>query len=265
MRYLLWLVSRWALALRYSIHVHGAEQLVGFKGPVLVLPNHPAYIDPVLLLSTTWRTLHPRPMLYEGNFRSPLLYPLTKLLRAVPVPDLSYASVQAREQTQQAVATVIEGLRRGENFVLWPAGHVQHDGVERLGGARSRRGYPQRRARDRGRPGPHVRSLGEPVQLCLHGQKTAPRPQAVPGGRMAPGEPARLHAVLAAGWRSPYSTSKRNSLPELRREPLNPWLEAWYNSRERETPTYVPYHFLFGPRTYEFPKARSLAEADLTR
>jgi long-chain-fatty-acid--[acyl-carrier-protein] ligase len=45
----------------------------------------------------------------------------------------------------------------------------------------------------------------------------------------------------------------RSQLPELRRETLNPWLEKWYNALGPEPPTYVPYHFLFGPRTYEFP------------
>ena len=43
--------------------------------------------------------------------------------------------------------------------------------------------------------------------------------------------------------------------PELRRETLNPWLEKWYNPDGPEKPTFVPYHFLFGPRTREFPPA----------
>src|SRR5262249_11602048 len=32
-----------------------------------------------------------------------------------------------------------------------------------------------------------------------------------------------------------------------------------------ETPTYVPYHFLFGPRTREFPRRADLAEVDLSQ
>jgi long-chain-fatty-acid--[acyl-carrier-protein] ligase len=262
-RYLLWLVSRWVLALRYSIRVYGAEQLEGLEGPVLVLPNHPGYVDPVLLLSTLWRALRPRPMLYEGNFRNPMLYPLTKLLRAVPVPDLSYASVQAREKTEQAVATVIEGLRRGENFILWPAGHVQHDGVERLGGARA--------AADILSAVPEadvvlVRTRG------LWGSRfsyayTGTRPNLV--RRLWQGAGLLLANLLFFMPRRRVDITiqhvERNSLPELHRETLNPWLEAWYNSGEKETPTFVPYHFVFGPRAYEFPKAHGLEEADLTR
>jgi long-chain-fatty-acid--[acyl-carrier-protein] ligase len=57
----------------------------------------------------------------------------------------------------------------------------------------------------------------------------------------------------------------RRAMPEPKRETLNPWLEQWYNAGGPEVPTFVPYHFLFGPRTYEFPKATSLAAADLTK
>ena len=59
---------------------------------------------------------------------------------------------------------------------------------------------------------------------------------------------------------------ERGQLPELRRETLNPWLEAWYNDNDGpETPTYVPYHFAFGRRTFEFPKLQNLEEVDASR
>ena len=59
---------------------------------------------------------------------------------------------------------------------------------------------------------------------------------------------------------------ERGQLPELRRETLNPWLEAWYNDNDGpETPTYIPYHFAFGRRTFEFPKLQNLEEVDASR
>jgi long-chain-fatty-acid--[acyl-carrier-protein] ligase len=54
-------------------------------------------------------------------------------------------------------------------------------------------------------------------------------------------------------------------MPEPRREVLNPWLEAWFNADGVEAPTFVPYHFLFGARTHEFPQVAGLAEADLSQ
>src|SRR5262249_10144212 len=55
----------------------------------------------------------------------------------------------------------------------------------------------------------------------------------------------------------------RSKLPELRRETLNPWFENWYNAEGPAEPVFVPYHFAFGPRTFEFPKLGGLDEVDL--
>src|SRR5579883_1387953 len=129
LRTVVWLLARVVLSLRYRVRVHGADLLRGLKGPILILPNHPGYIDPVIVLTTLWPWLHPRPVLYDEYFRHPLLHPFANLLRAVRIPDLERASMEARQRAEQAIAEMIEALRRGENVILWPAGHIQHDGV----------------------------------------------------------------------------------------------------------------------------------------
>ena len=48
----------------------------------------------------------------------------------------------------------------------------------------------------------------------------------------------------------------RSTLPEPRRETLNPWLEQWYIgdlAGHGEKPVWVPYHFAFGRRCFDFP------------
>ncbi|HEV3117328.1 MAG TPA: lysophospholipid acyltransferase family protein, partial [Gemmataceae bacterium] len=137
LRYLAWFITRAIVSLRYRVKIQGIDQVRGRKGPVLILPNHPAYMDPTLVLVALWPWLRPRPLQYEGFFRNPLLYPLMKILGALPVPDLERASVQARERTHQTLDAVIEGLKEGQCFVLWPAGHIQYDGSEHLGGTRA--------------------------------------------------------------------------------------------------------------------------------
>ena len=48
-----------------------------------------------------------------------------------------------------------------------------------------------------------------------------------------------------------FATANR---PAANREAINPWMEAWYNADVSPEPaTFVPHHFLFGPRTWEFP------------
>src|SRR5689334_17982122 len=119
LRYLLWLVTRLFLSLRYRVRVHGLDQVRNLKGPVLVLPNHPGLVDPLLVLSAIWPSLKPRPMVYEGNFNNPFLRLLMKLLNAIRVPNLEQASAKARSRAQKAVEVVIDGLRKGENHILW--------------------------------------------------------------------------------------------------------------------------------------------------
>src|SRR5215472_12429906 len=137
LRYLLWILTRLFLSLRYRVRVQGLNQIRDLKNPVLVLPNHPGLIDPLLVLAAIWPSLKPRPMVYEGNFNNPFMRLLMKVLNAVRVPTLTQASAKAHSRARKAVEVVIAGLNEGDNHILWPSGHIQHDGMERLGGARA--------------------------------------------------------------------------------------------------------------------------------
>jgi long-chain-fatty-acid--[acyl-carrier-protein] ligase len=254
LRWFCWLLLRLALAARYRIRVHGREQLRASKGPVLVLPNHPGYIDPFLLFGVLWPALRMRPLVYGGTFRGPTGRFLVLLANALEVPDLGVASVQARAEVERAVGGIAEGLRRGENFILWPAGHVQRDGAEHIG--------PARATADLLRQVPKasvllVRSRGVWGSSWTWAQLSS--------------RPPMIRCILAGlGWifanllffmprRRVEITLRvvaRSEMPEPRRELLNPWLEAWYNDGLRgggEKPTWVPYHFLFGRRSFDFP------------
>ncbi len=264
LRYCLCWLTRLFVALRYRVRVHGLEQLRGLQGPVLVLPNHPGLIDPLLVLAVLWPSLKPRPTVYEGNFTNPIMSLLLKLLNAVRVPGLDQASAKARLRAQQAVEAVISGLRKGENHILWPSGHIQHDGKERLGGARAvadiLQAVPEATVL-------LVRTRGVWGSMFSYAQ-TGHHPNLI--GRYAAGLGWLLANLLFFTPRRRVDITlarlERNQLPELRRETLNPWLEAWYNENDGpEEPTYVPYHFVFGRRTFDFPKLRELEEVDPSR
>ncbi|HZV04288.1 MAG TPA: AMP-binding protein [Gemmataceae bacterium] len=261
MRYTLCLLARLFVSLRYRVRVHGLEQIHGLKGPVVVLPNHPGLNDPLLVLAVIWPSLKPRPTVYEGNFNNPFMYLLMKLLNAVRVPGLMQASAKARLRTQQAVETIIAGLRQGEHHILWPSGRIQSDGKERLGGARAiadiLQAVPEAAI-------VLVRTRGLWGSMFSYAQ-TGEHPSLI--GRYAAGLGWLAANLIAFTPRRQVDITieriERSRLPELRRETLNPWLEAWYNENDGpEKPTYVPYHFLFGRRTFEFPKLRSLEEVD---
>jgi len=264
LRYCVWLLTRLFLALRYRVCVHGREQLRGLKGPVVVLPNHPALVDPLLVLTVIWPILKPRPTIYEGNFANPFLSFLARLFNAVFVPALEQASTKARQRAQRAVEAIIAGLRKGENHILWPSGRLQSDGMERLGGARAvadiLQAVPEAEV-------VLVRTRGLWGSMFSYAQ-TGQHPSLI--GRYAAGLgwlAANLFLFMPRR-RVDITIERieRSRLPELDREKLNPWLEAWYNENDGpEQPVYVPYHFLFGRRTFEFPRVRSLEEVEPSR
>src|SRR5215216_1360454 len=101
-RRLVWTVLRLFLSLRYRVRVRGLESLAGLgrKSRVLILPNHPGYSDPALVLSQFGPRLDPRPLVYEATYRNPFMWPAMKLINALEVPDMEGASAQAREAAQ---------------------------------------------------------------------------------------------------------------------------------------------------------------------
>jgi long-chain-fatty-acid--[acyl-carrier-protein] ligase len=259
-RWLIWGFARLVLGARYRVDVHGREQLRTLSGPVLVLPNHPGYIDPFLLFVVLWPALRMRPLVYSGTFQGLVGRLMVWLVNALEVPDLSVASVRARAEAEGSIVAIADGLRRGERFILWPAGRVWREGRERIG--------PARAAADifRAAPDAHVllvRSRGVWGSSWTWAQLGARPPM------------TRL-LVAGLGWilanllfflprrhvRITLEVADREQMPEPRWEQLNPWLEQWYNGDldgQPERPTWVPYHFLFGRRTFDFPPTTSKA------
>ena len=264
LRYVVWGLMRGLLTLRYRLRVHGLEQVQGLKGPVLVLPNHPGYIDPALVLAALCHALKPRPLVFETMFDYPLMRPFSKLLNALRVPDLdSQASVQAREEAQAAVQAIIDGLKAGENFVIWPAGRIQRGGVEVIGGARALTDILQ------------AVPEATVVLVCTTGvwgstfsfARTGKQPQLTKSLFTGLGLILANLLFFAPRRRVDITVEKlnRSQLPELRREQINVWFENWYNSKGQSQPVFVRYHFLFGARTFEFPKRVGFAEVDLSK
>ena len=132
LQWAVWAPSRLVLALRYSVRVRGLGGVRGRPGPYLVLPNHPAYADPPNVFAALWPTFRPRPMVLETNFQNPVLGPIAWLLRAIRVPGTAVASADARQRAQEAVGTVIEALKAGDNVILWPSGTLSRTGSERV-------------------------------------------------------------------------------------------------------------------------------------
>lgn len=260
LQWLVWLIMRLVLACRYRVRVVGWEQVARRPGPYLILPNHPAYADPPNLIAHLWPTFRMRPVLLASIFGHPLLAPFRWLFGGITIPDFQRPTPVERQQIEAAKGEIIAALQQGENVILWPSGRLWRDGRERLGGARLTA---------------EVLAAVPQVTVVLV------RTRGLWGSMYSwANGPPRLWAAILKGfllwWANLLVFAPRRQVtvtlqaftaaerPAPSREQLNPWLEAWYNAdTPQEQPTYVPYHFLFGPRTHTFPPPPAPPRLDL--
>ena len=259
-RFLVWFAGWAVLSLRYRVEVKGLEKVRGLK-KAIILPNHPAYMDPPVVIKTIWPALRPRPLLLADVFKNPLVFWLPWALDAVQIPDLQQHSTEARKQTQEAIKAVAEGLHQGKNHILWPSGHVYHQGKESLGAARS---------------------LAEILAEVPDAEIIVIRTRGMWGSMFSfayTGKRPHLLTCLCKGIgillanllfftprrRISMTVEKfdRQQLPGLSREQINPLFDAWYNAPGEEEPKFVRYHFLFGRRSHVYPPIDDVAKIDL--
>jgi len=256
-------VARPLVWLRYRVQIEGLDRLRKLRGPVLVLPNHPGHIDPVLVMTQLGAEIPLRPLVVSFMYRPVFLNPLMRFINALEVPDLVQHSASAREQVEPLIQRVVEGLDRGEKFLIYPSGKLERNGLEQIG---STRAAPDILAQRPGTTVVLVRTVG------VWGSMTS----YAPSGK----EPilaekfVRALGILAANliFFTPRRRVKMTvevvdpkTLPGVSREKLNPWLEAWYNRELSTEPIYVPYHFWFGPRTFDYPRPKGGLDVPLEK
>ncbi|HSX38370.1 MAG TPA: AMP-binding protein [Chlamydiales bacterium] len=125
------------LSLRYKIRIKGGDAIreAGEKG-ILFLPNHPAHIDPLFLFLLLWPKHRMRPIVVEYIFRLSILKPFMRLIRAIPIPNFDTSINQFKvKKAEDAIREIADGLEKGENFILYPAGRLKNSGREVIGGA----------------------------------------------------------------------------------------------------------------------------------
>lgn len=258
-RWLVWALCRLLLALRYRVTVGGLAEVRRKPGPYLILPNHPAFIDPPNLLVCLWPAFRMRPMLLETNFESPVLAPFAWLLNGIRVPDTDRASAEVRTRAGEAVQAAINALKSGENVAVWPSGRLMRDGVERLGGARTVADV--------------LAALSTTTVVLVRTRGLWGSSFSWARGELSLGKALARGAALLFANLIFFAPRRRVTMtleafgpdqrPEPTREKINRWLEEWFNGDVgREEPTFVPFHFLFGPRTYTFPPPPAAAGVD---
>jgi long-chain-fatty-acid--[acyl-carrier-protein] ligase len=131
---------RGLIGIRYRLRVTGLEKLtlanLPKKGGILFLPNHPAEIDPVIMMMVLWKKYRVHPLVVEQFYYLKGFHYFQKLIEAVPIPDFNGAVNKWKQKKIDKIFTFVgEKLKEGSNFLIYPAGRLKHGGEEIIGGA----------------------------------------------------------------------------------------------------------------------------------
>lgn len=128
-------VIRKLVNLRYKVTITGLDKLKGNKG-MLIMPNHPAELDPLIMASGLLSHFKIRPLVTETFYTLPVLNQLLNFVNAIPVPDMDQGTSYFKlKRMNKVFSDTAQGLADGENVLLYPAGRLMRNGVEDMKGA----------------------------------------------------------------------------------------------------------------------------------
>ena len=244
-------ISRWLLSCRYKVSLNSSTlNKVKIRG-VLILPNHPAYTDPMIVFSWLYRWFSPRPLVYESYYQNPLFYPFMVLVHALEVKDVQKSDFQPGVHVKKTIQTMVESLKNGQNIILWPSGTLQNQATEKLGGNSAVyeiiQQYPE-------------------VKICLI------RTKGLWGSRFSHAFHGRQPALVKEMFRSfgwilfnlfffmpkrkvqlDFHSMEGVDFKGLKKTELNKFIESWFNTDLPSDPVYRPYHFLDIRKTRSYP------------
>ena len=99
---------------------------------MLFLPNHPALIDPVILLCTLTARFPVRALAEKTRVESPGVRWLARRVNVRAIMDPKQHGNASKRQVAVVMRDVVRGLRGGEALVLYPAGRVYRQSLENL-------------------------------------------------------------------------------------------------------------------------------------
>lgn len=133
LRELLGLAGQGICSLRYRVKTVGLREIRqrGRRG-ILFLPNHPALIDPILVMAKLLGPFGPRALADRRQVDRFVIRDLAKAVGVIPMDDPARLGEARPEAIRAAIDACIDALHRGENVLLYPSGHLMRTRREDL-------------------------------------------------------------------------------------------------------------------------------------
>jgi len=126
-------IGHWVMSRRYDVRKRGFEIFDSSETAYLVLPNHAAMVDPLLLFAE-FRDVSLSPLCDELYFSNPVAAAFLKTFNAVKVPDLRRRRHAADIKAVMGLQDVVlNALAAGKSVLFYPSGHIATEPREEIG------------------------------------------------------------------------------------------------------------------------------------
>lgn len=265
-RYFFYFLLRVLLPLRYKIKVEGLEIVQNASlpkpGGILFLANHPAEVDPCILLGILWNKYAPHPVAIDYLFQNAFTRYFLDIVEGLSVPQFDHGTNSYKKwRMEKTYEKMYAYLRNKENILLYPSGGLKKQGEEVVGGASG------------------VQTI---LQNCPEANVVLVRSKGLWGSsfsRALTGSSPNLIKVGVARFKDLlknflFFSPKREitvtfELPQDfpfqgTRLEINRYLEKWYNQEGPEPLNLVPYYFWKKEIPKAFEETQSLETFDLS-
>lgn len=137
--YILFWLIRLIVALRYRLEIMGREELENRKWPhsggILFLPSHAAEMDPIILMMVLWRHFRLSPLALDNYYRQKGIRFFMDLVETLPIPNMEIANQWKLKRLEKTKKELIQRLRAGDHFLIYPSGKLKRTPEEKIGGA----------------------------------------------------------------------------------------------------------------------------------
>ncbi len=120
---------------RYHVILKNSE-ILNLKNPLLILPNHPAFVDPQILFSQIYTKTKASPLVVKYIFDMPIIRNVLKLIGAIEVYDFSKVN-DVKLASKKMHTKILNHFKKGKSIVLYPSGQTQSQGHEIIIGKQS--------------------------------------------------------------------------------------------------------------------------------
>lgn len=126
--------AKFLIWLRYKKCIDGLKEIKQKgKSGILFLPNHPALIDPVIMMTILYKDFAPVAIADELQIDRPVIRWLSEFFGVKTIPNLEKRGLEYAGDRKKILEDIAHLLKNGSNILLYPAGHIKRSRFEKIG------------------------------------------------------------------------------------------------------------------------------------